>query len=100
MTAAVQTFEPDAMSIAIGAWLKQIRKAKTPHLSRRVLSERCGISASTIRAIEDGERSVTLRNLLALATALDVGAMLVLCGADVGIVSIPLDEPCPPTPSP
>lgn len=83
------------MSKAIGARLKAIRKAKRPRVSRRCLSEQSGISSSTIRAIEEGERSLSLRNLLTLVRALDCDALLLLSAGE-GLVSIPLNAPTSP----
>lgn len=82
----------DAASKAVGARLKEVRKSKRPRVSRRILSERCGLSASTIRALEEGERPFSLRTLQILLHALDAGLVLALSGTEARLISAPLDS--------
>lgn len=82
----------DEASIAVGARLKEIRKAMRPRVSRRILSERCGLSASTIRALEEGERPFSLRTLQILLRAMECSMVLALSGTETHLI-VPLDSP-------
>jgi transcriptional regulator with XRE-family HTH domain len=80
----------DGTSTRVGAQLKAIRKAKRPRVSRAALAHVCGLSASTIRALEEGERPFSLRTLHALSAALGLEASLSIIGAGC-LVTIPID---------
>lgn len=80
----------DGTSAQVGAHFKAIRKAKRPRVSRAALSRTCGLSASTIRALEEGERPFSLRTLRMLSTALGLEASLSIIGAG-NLVTIPID---------
>lgn len=88
-------FAVDAASKAVGARLKEVRRSKRPRVSRRILSERCGLSASTIRALEEGERPFSLRTLQILLQALDAGLVLAMSGTDARLITAPIESTTP-----
>ena len=53
-----------------GARVRSLRKAKG--YSQEVLAARCALDRTYIGGIERGERNVALRNIEAIASALDV----------------------------
>jgi transcriptional regulator with XRE-family HTH domain len=82
----------DEASKTVGARLKQIRMTMRPRVSRRILSLRCGLSASTIRALEEGERPFTFRTLQILLRSLECGLVLALSGTEARLMTGPLDS--------
>ncbi len=61
--------DDDELDAALGAKIKAARRAAG--LSLRTLSERCGLSYSFLSDLENGKRSISVRNLYALAFALN-----------------------------
>ena len=55
-------------------WLREKRR-----ISRRVLSELCGMNKNTIARYERGENEPTLASLVALADYFDVSVDYLLC---------------------
>ena len=55
-------------------WLREKRR-----ISRRVLSELCGLNKNTIARYERGENEPTLASLVALADYFDVSVDYLLC---------------------
>lgn len=55
-------------------WLRDKR-----HISRRVLSELCGLNKNTVARYERGENEPTLASLVALADYFEVSVDYLLC---------------------
>ncbi|MGA2454789.1 MAG: helix-turn-helix transcriptional regulator [Solirubrobacteraceae bacterium] len=58
--------------VALGQAIRQLRRAAG--ISQEGLADRCGMHRTYVGGIERGERNVSFRNLLKLASALDVRA--------------------------
>lgn len=63
---------PSPEHLALGRAIRQLRVAAG--LSQEGLADRSGMHRTYVGGIERGERNVSLRNLLKLASALDVRA--------------------------
>ncbi len=62
--------ETDSLDVALGQSIRRHRKKAG--LTLRTLGERSGLSFSFLSDLENGKRSVSVRNLYALANALSV----------------------------
>jgi transcriptional regulator with XRE-family HTH domain len=61
-----------AVRVAFGARVRQLRQAR--RLSQEALAERAHLHRTYVGSVERGERNVSLDNIHALATALEVEA--------------------------
>ena len=60
----------DILFIKFGARLRELRKAA--HLSQEKLAHQSDLDRSYVGQVERGERNVSLKNIVKLASALDV----------------------------
>lgn len=66
--------------ITLGARIRELRGALG--LSQEELAERAGLHRTYVGAVERGERNVSLDNILALASALEISASELLRGVE------------------
>ncbi len=62
--------KPLPITNRFGMRMRELRRAR--HLSQEDLAELCGLDRTYISGVERGQRNIALRNIEALAQALDV----------------------------
>lgn len=92
-TTPCETTAPPALLTAIGGRVK--RERARHRLSRRLLSERSGVSERFLAQLEHGSGNISVMRLKAIADALDT--TLAALVADDGSVCEPQQPPLPPT---
>src|SRR5256885_1945378 len=70
----------DALLAGVGAWVRAAREQRG--LSRRALSERCGVSERFLSELESGVGNISIARLAEVAKALGTSASVVLATAE------------------
>lgn len=63
---------PHALDVALGARIKQVRKAQVPRVSQPWVALECGISFQQLQKYESGASRISFSRLCEIAMALDI----------------------------